>query len=93
MRALKSKVTVEFSKIPEVMFQKSIMNMNRGGPSALIMAWVKGQHFEGRRQALEEYSNEMCDALRKLQTSEKDLHLYVIVLPVYYEIYLSILKF
>jgi hypothetical protein len=42
MAALKGKVRVEFGNIPEVMFQKSIMNMKKRTP---LMAGVEGQHL------------------------------------------------
>ena len=51
MAALKRKVRVEFGKIPEVLMQKSIMNMKKRGD---LMVGVEGQQFEGRRQAVEE---------------------------------------
>ena len=51
MAALKRKVRVEFGKIPEKMFQKSIMNMKNMNMNmkkrAALMAGVEGRHFEG----------------------------------------------
>jgi hypothetical protein len=46
MAALKWKIRVEFGKIPEVMAQRSTMNMKKRGD---LMVGVKGQQFEGRR--------------------------------------------
>ena len=51
MTALKRKIKVEFGKIPELMVQKSIMNMKKRGA---LMVGVGGEQFEGRRQAVEE---------------------------------------
>ena len=51
--ALKRKVRVEFGKIPDVMFQKSIMDMKKR-VALMAMAGVEGLHFESRRQAVEE---------------------------------------
>jgi hypothetical protein len=53
MAALKMQVRVEFGKIPDVMFQKSIMDMKKR-VALMAMAGVEGLHFESRRQAVEE---------------------------------------
>ena len=42
MAVVKRKVRVEFGKIPEVMVQKSIMDMKK---RVALMVWVEGQHF------------------------------------------------
>ena len=51
MAAVNRKVRVEFGKIPEVMVQKTIMNMKKRGA---LTVGVEEQQFEGRRQAVEE---------------------------------------
>ena len=55
MATLKRKVRVEFGKIPEVMVQKSIMNMKK---RRALMVGVEGHYFEGMGKAVEEKHNE-----------------------------------
>ena len=64
MSAMKRKARIELSKSSGVMFQKSIMNIKK---RTALRAGVEGQHFEGRRQAVEEYINEICNTLMKYQ--------------------------